>query len=124
MSDYKLNELRKLATEAIAGPWHQTDSNDPHWLREVRDVEGNQVAWCGRLRQEEAHAISAYIAAANPEAILSLLDQRDALLEAIKQALASIAQGETTDTWNEYANEVDRAREILEAALPKEGEKE
>lgn len=75
MSDIDVARLRSLAEAATPGPWRRTDSGDRHWLRDVRDTTNRGVAWCGTLHVEQAHADAAYIAAANPQTMLAILDR-------------------------------------------------
>lgn len=41
-------------------PWC-IQSNDPHWMREVRDCDNRGIAWCGSFPEKEAHANAALI---------------------------------------------------------------
>lgn len=52
---------RERLAELLAG-WKQ--GSGEHWGREVRNAEGNGVAWCGGFPVEDAHAIAHFIAAA------------------------------------------------------------
>jgi hypothetical protein len=70
-------QLRALAIAATPETWHRTTSNDSHWLREVRAQDG-AVCWCGG-EDGQAQKYAAYIAAANPDAVLALLDEIDRL---------------------------------------------
>lgn len=91
-------ELKRLALAATPGPWFVVGqpwnpeanfivagSNDPHMGQYVADTEDFDGE--GKNVQENA----AYIAAANPAAILSLIAERDELLEALKGYVTAIA---------------------------------
>lgn len=72
-----LNKLRELAEVATQGPWY-CDECDP--------ADGHALAWIGKWFIETAHrmpyadqqADASFIAAANPAAIIALLDRLEA----------------------------------------------
>jgi hypothetical protein len=64
MTPADLDALEKLHGKATPVPWTRTASGDKHWLREVRDQEGNGLAWCGSLSDSRARANAALIVAA------------------------------------------------------------
>lgn len=79
-------ELRRLAEAATPGPWKST-TLDYVWRDEIliasRDEDRNF---------SEAAKDIAYIAAANPQAILALLDELDALRHGLERAIAENAR--------------------------------
>jgi hypothetical protein len=90
MTQEQINELRKLAQAATPGPWTVDTDTDaftggPHVMTE--DGAGLFGAWDGQyeIDSDAQTTNAAYIAAANPAAILALIQQRDELLAAIKQ---------------------------------------
>lgn len=66
-------ELRRLAREASPGPWGNTDVSDPTRINSPYD----QIAICYRTSRAIANA--KFIAAANPSAVLELLDEIERL---------------------------------------------
>ena len=73
-------ELRALAEDADAGPWGQTDyydEDDGCVCHLVHSGDADQFRVALGLQEHNA----AFIAAANPAVVLSLLDERDALLD-------------------------------------------
>lgn len=62
-------------------PWRQ---GSDAWAREVREAEGRSVAWCGQSPERKAHAVAAYIAACDPEAMTEIFASHAALLEAAR----------------------------------------
>ena len=90
MTQEQINELRKLAQAATPGAWVVNDDplvneGDPHLMTEdgyaIADFWGNESSL--GLKGNEQNA--AFIAAANPAAILELIRQRDELLAALKR---------------------------------------
>lgn len=76
-------ELKKLAQAVNTGPWHVGANNK----NVVYDVGGWGIA--SAVTYHGRHAVASaknaqFIAAANPEAVLALISQRDALLAALK----------------------------------------
>ena len=79
-------ELRRLAEAATPGPW---EWDDDHGLRHGRSF-GGVLFRCGALYGPDA-ADAAFIAAANPAAVLALLDvaaERDALAAKVERVRA------------------------------------
>ena len=72
-----INKLEKLAKLVEAGPWIATP-NGPLWIK--RDGDGYQRGW----RESRAND-TAYLNAANPAAILSLISQYRRMEEALKR---------------------------------------
>ena len=86
MSTTDRDELRKLAEAATPGPW-EADGGEisQHWSRPEpwREIIGTRVAcgsYCygGTAQGVERTEDAEFIAAANPAAVLGLLDQLDA----------------------------------------------
>ena len=80
-------ELRALAEDADAGPWGQTDyydEDDGCVCHLVHSGDADQFR--GALGLQEYNA--AFIAAANPAAVLALLDERDALAAKVERVRA------------------------------------
>ena len=80
-----IEELKRLAEAATPGPW----AHGVTWIEHL----GGIVALGNTARSKQDVA---YVAAANPAAILELIQQRDELLVALKDARDSIA------VWGEY----------------------
>jgi hypothetical protein len=68
-------ELRKLAEAATQGNWHQTPPSGIYQGRMI--VTDDRAACIGETHNANATENAAYIAAANPAAILELLDRVD-----------------------------------------------
>ena len=78
-------ELRKLAEAATQGKWSQTPPSGIYQGRMI--VTDDRAACIGETHNANATENAAFIAAANPAAILELLDRlenADALVKAIK----------------------------------------
>lgn len=69
-----LDRIECYAHAATPGPWKQAgiDSNNSHWMREVRDRKDNGVCWCGAFPESAAHANAAYLAVCDPQTMLAL----------------------------------------------------
>lgn len=84
-------ELRRLAKAASPGPWRKAQNRDG-----TTNVVGpRDEDYCSRkiaLLNKPAEDNADYITAAHPGAVLALLDQRDAMLEALKQHRAMFEQ--------------------------------
>lgn len=93
--------LRELATQATPGPWdvdEGTDTRPPVIV--ARDIDADdrgravhyktEIATAGDTADDEANA--AYIAAANPTAIISLLDELDAARARIAEVEGAIEE--------------------------------
>jgi hypothetical protein len=97
-----IEELKRLAQAATPGPWAVNDDplineGAPHLMTKdgyaIADFWGNESSL--GLKGNERNA--AYIAAANPAAVLDLIQQRDELLAALKEAR------ELVEDWGAYA---------------------
>jgi hypothetical protein len=105
MNQEQINELRKLAQAATPGPWAAGGPSFgapmPVWCDEVVTEYGGDspesVCLCPSGAEETSTDDMSYIAAANPAAILALIQQRDDLLAALKDAR------ELVDDWGAYA---------------------
>ena len=82
-----IEELKRLAVAATPGPW----AHGVTWIEHL----GGIVALGNTARSKQDVA---YVAAANPAAILELIQQRDELLAALKYAR------ELVDDWGAYAS--------------------
>lgn len=123
-----MTELRRLAEAATPGPWTSGglpigDGPLPQ-AAYVFGPDGDSfvdVQW-NPGRNNDQYADAAYIAAANPKAILELLDERDRLREAldkgldlVERSLAEPDDGGLYDWLSENAATfVDAARAALE----------
>lgn len=109
-------KLKRLAEAATPGPWQQQGikTNDRHWMRAVRTDSVASVAWCGH-DEPQAHADAAYIACANPAAILSLIAERDQLLACLKDVIGWVP-GKSAWHTNEPLIAVERARAAITKA--------
>ncbi len=70
-------ELRKLAEAATQGKWSQTPPSGIYQGRMI--VTDNRAACIGETHNVNATENAAFIAAANPAAIIAILDERDQL---------------------------------------------
>lgn len=122
-----LKTLREVAEKATPGPWvagivPRPRAWDRAFVRSVTDFpDGGRIttypATCEASTLDNA-ANAAHIAAANPQALLSLLDR----IEELEGALAKIGSGSFPDAvnlalgggWHTF---VDRLQEIAQAAL-------
>ena len=84
----KTEELKRLAEAATPGPW----AHGVTWIEHL----GGIVALGNTARSKQDVA---YVAAANPAAILELIRQRDELLAALKDAREMVSD------WGAYASE-------------------
>ena len=96
-----IEELKRLAEAATPGPWeYQKDSKDfpVNGYVTVRDCIYSVcvLPYEGIRADDRVTDNGQFIAAANPTAILELIQQRDELLVALKDARDSIAG------WGEY----------------------
>jgi len=87
------DDLRQLAEAATPGPWTQYQSGLPEYNNVCFGIEKGEALICGAA---ETEADAAYIAAAHPQAILALLDERDALRAA---GLSLLALVDETDAY-------------------------
>ena len=83
-----IEELKRLAEAATPGPW----SSHPNGYYGVHSNTGTICSTGEKI------ADALYIAAANPATILELIQQRDELLAALKDAR------ELVDDWGAYAS--------------------
>jgi hypothetical protein len=113
----RLAKLRQLAEAATPGPWQWEDDGDGRTLVTVNvSVVGGAILWA---RTDEGYQIDLqlgpedqnFIAAADPQTILALLDDNAQLLGAIRQALAMLSS-ESSE-----ARAAIGARDVLRAAL-------
>jgi hypothetical protein len=75
------DELRTLAEAAMPGPWEDGDIEPGAVLH-----KGSVIFWVLSVgNADDSARDAAYIAAANPTAILALLDERDALRAALSR---------------------------------------
>ena len=112
-------ELRRLAEAATPGPWSLTDG-DPamsgqHWTIRRQGVPGIRISGFTYGFNGDA----AFIAAANPAAVLALLDERDAL----RAELAHMTEArDNARVWDEGSDFVTRhpgmSAEYVRAANP------
>ena len=91
MTQEQINELRRLAQAATPGPWAYTkDSKDfpVNGYVTVRDCIYSVcvLPYEGIRADNRVTANGLFIAAANPAAILALIQQRDELLAALNSA--------------------------------------
>lgn len=110
-------ELKKLAEAATPGPWHLDDCGymfiiskpgDGYITRNVCRMDSSTMS----AFSQKANA--AYIAAANPDAILKLLAINAELVEALKK-ISAIELKEFGADWEE----IEEAQDIAYATLAK-----
>jgi len=82
-----IEELKRLAEAATPGPWFD----------DAGAIRTNEVQYVKPIAIVYSLRNSVFIAAANPAAILELIQQRDELLAALKYAR------ELVDDWGAYA---------------------
>lgn len=133
MTDDTAARLRALASAASIGPWSVHGNNCDEWYvyalhARYETLPGNpspvKVAWVpwspGTLRHEHD---AAYIAAASPDAILALLDERDALRRERDEMIAKAA-AKSLDGYRELgarAAAAENERDAAVALLKKHG---
>lgn len=104
--------LRALAEAATPGPWTTEDSRNAAGLARVWQLRGVGIAEC-RVRGADNHHDAAFIAAANPTAVLALLDE-------IETLRAKVARVEAlADRWPDRYPE-DACRREIRAVLEDE----
>lgn len=86
MDNQQGGSLKELARAATPGPWKVV------WSTEiVSQTDGPKIASCDKFPKKELDAMAkndaAYIAAANPSAVLALIEERDALRAGLNLAL-------------------------------------
>ena len=142
------DELRKLAEAATPGPWQQSRFVDsPHyshmgqlWKESRIAEEAMMLRGPGRIGSPECNPVAsvpdpdtrAYIAAASPDVILALLDERDKLraaltVERIAEALLPILVAKKViffDRPPEEGTDVQEVAAALRTALLGADEKE
>lgn len=83
----RYDELRAAAEAATPGPWRQTRTHrligNGYGAPWVCEVDGSNECFS---------ANSAFIAAANPATVLTLLSERDALLAALRETADDLAE--------------------------------
>lgn len=87
MTDENAAELRRLAERATPGPWRQDENTS--YVMTYRDVAPLTAA------KGRDPSTAAFIAAANPAAVLDLLNERDALRAAATRVLAFLHDKES-----------------------------
>ena len=105
-----IDDLRKLATIATPGPW---------WINEAsrticEETRGEYIAEMGNLGHPGVRRDAEYICAANPTAILALLDSLDVavrLADALARHVATVTA--ERDTAREELVAVTRERDYL-----------
>ena len=109
-----MSDLRKLAEAATPGPWSPTKGHPSLRYYGVHCASGPIIRFHGMGKANTGgHDNAAYIAAANPAAILALLDERDALREAFVWAMAEL-NGETHyETSDQQQNARRKAADLL-----------
>ena len=105
-------DLRRLAEQTTPGPWVTGRIRKHGWTVDGPVVTRTVLAELSALNDE---ANAAYIAAANPQAILALLDERDAL-EAHRDALAE-ANSQAIHRWDEQERRVAALEEVVRRFL-------
>ena len=117
-TDERWSELKRLAEAATPGPWYRKDAesngtyglewidSEPGSLRDVSAASGySDIAICSKINRwdgrfpcnvdpDQIKANAAFIAAANPDAVLALIAE----LERAREALATIRDPNTTVT--------------------------
>ena len=104
-------ELRKLAEAATPGPWSLTDGdpamNGQHWTIRRQGVAGIRVSGFTYGSNGDAE----FIAAANPAAVLGLLDQ----LDAAEAKLAAVREIHSPARWyDEFCDDPSCEQEHVE----------
>jgi hypothetical protein len=118
MNTEQINELRKLAEAATPGPWaYTTDSNDfpVNGYVTVRDCIYSVclLPYEGIRTDDRVTDNGLFIAAANPAAVLELIQQRDELLEALKDAREMVSD------WAGYASPYFQEKHDIDGDLKK-----
>lgn len=93
-----IEELKRLAEAATPGPWMRLFGDRLIYDRLSDGCRGNPIVGVDWPGGYGFNANLDYIAAANPAAILELIQQRDELLVALKDAR------ELVDGWGAYAS--------------------
>ena len=104
-----LAELRRLAEAATPGPWEAFGAVDgrrsERWLGVTTDMRAIESARAGDVfaAQNCTRQDALFIAAANPAAVLALLDERDALAAKVERVRA-LHRREVIDALNNQAD--------------------
>lgn len=93
MTDY--SDLKEKALAATPGPWSVVTGKQ----RLVGPCPGKAVANCSYDNGPIEEANAAFIAAANPSTILSLLEERDRLRAALKQIVLDVEAGDDQSSY-------------------------
>ena len=107
-------ELKRLAEAATPGPWNTSPGGcgiigpDKQWLGGMNDWV---CEYSEEMTQSENNA--AFIAAANPAAVLELIRQRDELVEALKDAREMVSD------WAGYASPYFQEKHDIDGDLKK-----
>ena len=115
-----IEELKRLAEAATPGPWEAWQVGDypPLFTVSTEDRLGlftttteaeNETEFAAVFQDEDA----AYIAAANPAAVLELIQQRDELLAALKDAREMVSD------WAGYASPYFQEKHDIDGDLKK-----
>lgn len=93
-TDAQIAELRRLAEAATPGPWHDgAAGNFRVYGPDGRDVHSGPIAEVAHRRDPTTRrSNAAYIAAANPQAVLALLDDLQAVRGDLKFCLETMRQ--------------------------------
>ena len=103
-------ELRKLAEAATPGPWWHEWVDGDDWWAVYGQPTGDMV--CPEVCTMGGADESAYIAAANPAAVLGLLDEADALRADLRTAEARATAAEVASRgYRERAEKVEAERD-------------
>lgn len=102
-----IEELKRLAEAATPGPWVLDELLADFYGFEVRTSTDEKV--CADASEQDA----AYIAAANPAAVLELIRQRDELLASLKEVR------ELVEDWGAYAPAYMQEKHDLEGDMNK-----
>ena len=123
-------ELRQLALAATPGPWNLGLTSDEIRMVLSGDsyichVQVHQTPRaCGEWQERERIANAAYLAAANPAAVLALLDENARLREALEGMLAGNKYSKELGYWVITRTPNDEALNAARAALDPDGQKE
>ena len=104
MTQEQINELRKLAEAATPGPWIK---------RGYVPGIGCGVDGVTAVAHHTTSADADFISAANPAAILALIQQRDELMEALKDAREMVSD------WAGYASPYFQEKHDIDGDLKK-----
>lgn len=88
MNHPTLGKLRKLAEGATPGPWTPSDHNGPQWKISGPRGEFHVIATTSQGNDEPN---AAFIAAANPQTVLQLLDRVERLERTMGMALNAVS---------------------------------